>query len=199
MALEALTIGSSNATQDPKIKTNFETLSGLLNSENKIPNTSLAANKFTWYTPKVIATEETRENVAFGTLATADEVKSVVLPENGLLALAFKAIWKSSVKEAGRAAIFIGANQLKTDGTANEVKAETTFQPILSGTSGLLTQGGSTSKNTTGEVFGIAGGTGGVCWIYAAAGTYNISLQFKATSGNVTAKERALYVAVLGA
>lgn len=39
--LESLTIGSSNATQDPKIKTNFETLSGLLGGSNKIADTGM--------------------------------------------------------------------------------------------------------------------------------------------------------------
>jgi hypothetical protein len=33
---------------------------------------------------------------------------------------------------------------------------------------------------------------------FAAAGTYNISVQYKATSGSITAKERKLWVAVLG-
>ena len=41
MALEALTIGASNASVDPKIKTNFETLSGLLGGSNKVADTGM--------------------------------------------------------------------------------------------------------------------------------------------------------------
>jgi hypothetical protein len=34
--------------------------------------------------------------------------------------------------------------------------------------------------------------------LYATAGTYNTTVQFKATSGSITAKERKLWCYVLG-
>src|SRR5690349_10367695 len=83
-----------------------------------------AATGFTWHTPKVIATEESRESTSFGTLTTADEIKSVVLPENGLLVVGYSAIVKSSVSAAGRAAIFVGSNQLKTGTGSGPPSAE---------------------------------------------------------------------------
>jgi surface-anchored protein len=39
--------------------------------------------------------------------------------------------------------------------------------------------------------------TGGVCWIFAAAGTYKITVQFKASSGNVKVKERNLWAWII--
>jgi hypothetical protein len=37
-------------------------------------------------------------------------------------------------------------------------------------------------------------GPGGVCYVFAAAGTYDVSVQFKASSGSITAKSRKLWV-----
>lgn len=45
-----------------------------------------------------------------------------------------------------------------------------------------------------GATFAIAGGP---CYIFAAAGTYAVSVQFKASSGTVTASNRRLWVRVL--
>jgi hypothetical protein len=61
----------------------------------------------------IIATEESRTNAAFGTLPTADQVQNLVLPSGGLFRITFQGMWKESVAGAARAAIFIGANQLK--------------------------------------------------------------------------------------
>lgn len=41
-------------------------------------------------------------------------------------------------------------------------------------------------------------GVGGPCVIFAAAGTYDVSVQFKASSGSVTAKNRKLWVWTAG-
>lgn len=222
MALQALTIGSPNTSQDPKIKENFETLSGLLGGSNKITGTGIeaaaeigagqlaaSAKPFDWYTPKIIATEQTRENTSFGTLTTADEIASVVLPENGVMLVSYDATVKSSVSGAGRVALFLGANQLKSDqaGTAPAVQeAEvggTNFRHLVSGQLGLSVASTATwgGNVTTGQIMGLGGVTpfsGGLMAIFAAAGTYAVSAQYKATSGSVTAKERKLWVAVLG-
>jgi hypothetical protein len=45
-----------------------------------------------------------------------------------------------------------------------------------------------------GQVFTQPIGGGGVCEIFAAAGTYDVSVQFKSTSGSITAKNRKLWV-----
>jgi len=159
----------------------------------------------TWYAPKIIATEESRTNTAFGTLATADEITNVVLPTNGLMAIGYVALVKESVSTAGRAAIFLGANQLKKVGGTTPVVQEAelfgtgTFQTLATQADGL-DRGEGTSFVTTGQVLAHNRGTGlgGLCYVFAASGTYNVSIQYKATSGSVTAKERKLWVGVLG-
>jgi hypothetical protein len=210
-------IGEPNSTGDPKIIALVKQWNEKINSENKLIGTNIekegigneqlssAAKPFDWYTPKIIPSEQERTNTAFGTLTTADEITGVVLPENGLIVVGYQALWKSSVSAAGKAAIFIGANQLKTAASGapavNEISTLETKNSLLTSIPNGLTRGTveSTSFVTTGQA--IATGSepvGGVCFIYAAAGTYNISVQFKASSGTVTAKERKLWVAVLG-
>ena len=60
-----------------------------------------------------IAAEESRTNAAYGLLATPDRVQNVVVPAGALVCVAYSALWKDSVNLAGRAAIFIGGQQLQ--------------------------------------------------------------------------------------
>lgn len=178
MSLALPEIGKTNATEDPR---------------------TLAILQALQLQSKVIATEESRTNTAFGTLATPDEITEVVVPTNGLLLINYSALVKSSVAAAGRVAIFIGANQLKKVGAGVPVLQEgltvgTNFVSIETTTVGLSSSEG-TSYVTTGE----AGLSAGFCVVRRlAAGTYAISIQYKATSGSITAKERSLQAAVLG-
>ena len=148
------------------------------------------------------------ENGAGG---TADEVKEVVLAENGLLLVSAIATIKSSVSEKGRIALFLGSNQLKRDtGEASPIvnegkSAGTAFRPFALGLSGFtdsLTSTAFSGHATTGQLLStpitssVAGG--GLAIIFAAAGTYNISIKYKSSEGSVTAKERKLWVATLG-
>lgn len=177
----------------------------------------------------IIATTESRTNTAYGLMTTPDRVQNVVLPTDGLIAVAFQGLFKSSVARAGRAAIFIDANQLVVgtgQGAPREQAAVTpasgteythlVSHPLgLAGTDaasavvGDATTGqavGLHSENNVGsgqEIGGlIAASTpvqvGGVCRIFAAAGTYDVSVQFKASSGSVTAKSRKLWVWTMG-
>jgi hypothetical protein len=176
----------------------------------------------------IIPTEQSRENVAYGTLATPDEV-IVLLPENGLIAVAYQASWVESVSEAARAAIFVGANQLKIAtpkgpatqaaaiGTGGRLEARplSTFYAGLVGTLDAAT--GASSDVTTGQVVAVdtegasgvreiggvifqswgPGPVGGPCYIFAEAGAYKIRVQFKASSGKVTVKNRKLWAWVV--
>lgn len=178
----------------------------------------------------IIATSESRTNVAYGTLTTPDQV-SVVLPTNGLIEVWFQAQWQESVQGAGRAAIFIGANQFQVAinqqsvGDAGPAPQAAYFgapaspnqlQPLYSFPLGLASvqNGGSIAgaDATTGQGIGGFGATtaltegthvrtintsntalGGPCYIdNLAAGTYTISVQFRSTSGSVTASNRRL-------
>jgi hypothetical protein len=171
---------------------------------------SAEAKPFTWYAPKNIATEESRENIAFGVLATSDEIANVVMPENGLILVGYAATWKSSVSGAGNAAIFLGANQIKAPfgvkGVPRVAAANTqgtAFSFLGSSLQGLVSAGEEfgTSQVTTGQLIGFEQELkwlGGFAVIFAEKGTYNVSIRFAAGSGKVTAKERKLWVATLG-
>ncbi len=178
-----------------------------------------------------IAAAQSITSTTYTTLATPDQVPNIVLPTNGLIRVGYQATWQESVSGAARAAIFVGANQFKIQGTAAgapETQAATTNgsaaagnnMPLYSAPYGLLSVAPSNSTNygadvTTGQGIGfisnngvaievngtvvsIATGaywaTGGACEIFAAAGTYTISVQFKSSSGSVTASNRKLWV-----
>lgn len=187
--------------------------------ENVATAFSAASNMLVPSAKSIIVTEQSRENSAYGTMPTPDEV-TVVLPENGLIAVAYQATWKESVEGAGRAAIFLGPNQIVfSDGALliqQQAFVETgtvnSFRSLSSHSMGLKgprTGSGYPGDATTGQVVGAissnVGGTaetqgysgGGPCYIFAAAGTYKVSVQFNATSGKVTAKNRKLWVWVV--
>lgn len=174
----------------------------------------LAANAkpVTWYTPKIIATEESRTNTAYGVLATADEIKEVVLPENGQMIVTYQALWKGSANFEGsgdiaEAAIFLNANQLKEQAATapigdvakihdEGIGTDTTnkFQSLSTGPTGLTSSFSATAYGA----FVTTGMLATSIKIFAAPSTYTISVQFKASSGTVTVKERKLWVEVHG-
>lgn len=149
----------------------------------------------------VIATEQTRESATFGTLPTADLIKEVKVGAKGLLRVGYSARFKSSVSAAGKASIFLGANQFRIYTTEPKTQQAstvgTTFRQ-LSTCSGLglatSTSGEATGADvTTGQLIS-SGLEGGMAELWLAEGTYEVSIEFKATSGSVTAKERRLWV-----
>jgi hypothetical protein len=153
-----------------------------------------------------IATSEVRTNTAYGLLPTPDQVTELVLPANGLIAVWYQATWQQSGVGTAQAAIFLGTNQLKvwvgTGGTVPTVQnaggsASSNINTPLFTYAGGLTAGGNSSNYTgdvtTGQIVG-SNTNGGPCYIFAAAGTYHVSVQFAATSGSVTASNRKLWV-----
>lgn len=180
-------------------------LNEALDSSNKTPSESLSkGNLGRFYAPVTIETESERESATFGKMTLADEIKSVVLPTRGLIAIGYMAKWKSSVAGAGRAAVFLEANQLKNPQTASAVEVENTgteYNTLSSSvnTAALASAAGAAAFTTTGNPISASSGSGGgLAYIFASAGTYNISIQFRATSGKVFAKERTLWVGVIG-
>lgn len=182
----------------------------------------------------IIAAAESRTNVAYGLLGTPDVASGIVLPTDGLIAVAYSAMWQESVANAARAAIFIGSNQIRVPfgdgavGSSLSLQAARTgegtaaaYRALATGPIGLASMDQSqvtADPVTTGQVIGVAprpiaqpahyeietqGGTldissdaplAGPVYLFAAAGTYDVSVQFKATSGSVTAKNRKLWV-----
>jgi hypothetical protein len=167
-----------------------------------------------------ISTSQSTSSASFTTLATPDQVTNVVLPTNGLIQVWYQATWQNSVANSGQAVIFVGSNAVSV---APSVAAGAGFypaggpaqtaqnHPLVTIPTGLA--GGTVSDNvayggdvTTGQTVGVTKATepqttnvvyglGGPCSIFAAAGTYTISVQFRAFSGgSVTASNRKLWV-----
>jgi hypothetical protein len=164
----------------------------------------------------IVDTAETISSVGYSLLTTPDRVSNIVLPEDGFLVVLFSAVWWESVNDAARASIFIGANQLKVnkqgtgqviqeagiEGNPNIETALTSYPGGLRGSLGSNASGDFTPEITTGQAIAIVQSDeaqnteamGGPCYIFAAAGTYNISVQYKVSSGNVTVRDRKLWV-----
>jgi hypothetical protein len=119
----------------------------------------------------IIATTESRTNTAYGTLTTPDSV-SVTINTGDLVVVQFQALWQESVARAARAAIFVGANQLKATsvqfGSPTVIAAHTAasattavYVPLFSDPRGLLSAQSEgapsvTDDVTTGQVAGMA-------------------------------------------
>lgn len=158
-----------------------------------------------------IATSEstTATSYAFNNLATPDRITQVVVPADALLVVGYQAIWQNTVASNGRAAIFIGSNQLKQAlGTGAPSIQEATGPAetnddglVASEVIGLAGAGGvgAATEVTTGQVVGrlSAVGQGGLVNIFVAAGTYDVGVQFKNNAaGTLTVKSRHLWCEV---
>lgn len=191
-----------------------EVINGGLDNENIAPGANIARSKLeasaqgvsgTWYSPKVVATEESTASATFTTLTTADEIPGVVLPANGQIRVGWSGLVKTSGIGTGRIALFLGS------GAVSNYLGTTEYTLGLGGTQfGLIV--------TTPVVPPEGGGSGGVFMrgvetngplattgvsipainIFAAAGTYSVAVKFRATAGTITAKERKLWVEVHG-
>lgn len=172
---------------------------------------NLAADAAAKVTGKVsnVATSQSVTSTSYTTLGTPDRVSNVVVGTNSLLEIWYQAMWQSSVTAAAKAAIFIGSNQLQaivnSTSTAPAVQEATigstinVNQVLATYPAGLL-PGAQTSNYTgdvtTGQVVGAYGVNSGWCSVFVAAGTYTVSVQFKSSSGSVTASNRKLWVRV---
>lgn len=145
-------------------------------------------------------------------LGTPDKVTGVDLPTDGLIVVAYQAIWQNSVASTGRAGIFLGATQVKIGQAGGVPLAQnasgpsTTSQDETLGSTplGLVGNnggGGGSSEVSTGQIVANNGGAGqgGPAYIFASAGTYDVSVLFWcAGGGTVTAKARHLWVWTVG-
>lgn len=222
-------IGKPDATEDVKIVNALTAIESWANGNIDGTNISAAfvaaLEAINGIAKLSIPAEQSRENAAYGTLATPDEIE-IVVPTDGLIAVGYQAAWEGSLGSNGEAAIFLGADQLVVahDGItavqgartsnlgANELASLCTCELGLA----ALEAEKYTGDVTTGQVLGVTGksgetvactiaenlfllgdeGTsaGGVCYIFAAAGTYKLSVQFKTLGGGkVTVKNRKLW------
>jgi hypothetical protein len=170
----------------------------------------------------IVPGSSTRTNAAYGLMGTPDQVQSVVLPTDGLIFVAYQALWYETVNTAAKAAIFLNSNQIQMQinlglgpgvgqseasigaGSANRVRPIASSSVGLSSLNALTSISGSSSSDiTTGQIIGggllppavsVFSTSGGPCAIFAAAGTYTVSVQFKASSGDVVVSGRKLWV-----
>lgn len=63
---------------------------------------------------KIIPEGQSVSNTSFTLMSTPDEIPAIFVPKDGILIVHYSAFWFSSVENAGRAAIFITSNQLKS-------------------------------------------------------------------------------------
>lgn len=194
------------------LKTVVSALNAILTSENKvdqtvfseIANTQLKDSKIKLYTPTVIKTEETRENTSFGYLTTEDKVSSVAMNASTIALVFYEAVWKSSVSAEGEARLVVNdTNTLALDSSANsitEATEGTSFRNLLTEPTNGLKTGGVEGSELTNYFMTSGTGAGGGPVIYYAGTkvTYSFGVQFKATSGSVTAKRRKLVVVTIG-
>ena len=175
----------------------------------------------------IVATEQERTSAIFGVMTTPDEVE-VTLPENGLIGISYQATWRATKSRSGQAAVFLGANQLKVAALGKPETVEAVFggegnhwTTLASSPVGLVSGGNEGAVDysgdvTTGQLVGVfplisyaVGGvpyptitglaaTGGPCYVFAAAGTYKITVQYKAEAGSIKVKNRKLWAWIVG-
>lgn len=150
-----------------------------------------------------VAGQEITSSTSFTFLSTPDRIQNVVLPTDGLIYISYRALWWLGGSATGTAAIFIGANQLKVpvaEGAPLAIAATVTTGhpgPLYTSPANGLDSAGSAATDssfvTTGQM------VGGIV-VEAAAGTYDIGVKFKSSSGAVSlaVKERKLWVKAEG-
>lgn len=154
----------------------------------------------------ITAVEQSRTNSSYGYFGTPDRV-NVKVPTDGLIVVAFQALWIEEIEGAARAAIFVNDEQVAsrgvTDATAQETSLGQADQYSLLNSSplGLVSEPAASDLTTdvdTGSlIVGSDGlGIGGVCHIMrrTGGGDFDVGVKFKASSGTVWAKDRWLAV-----
>lgn len=168
----------------------------------------------------IIDTEETTTSAGLTLLSTPDRVQNVVLPADGLLMIAFSALWKvDTTGNSAGAGIFLGANQLKNgnqDGAtfadfgnyASGVPARwrrlvSTVNRGLWSNAEDLSAADAGDDVTTGQILNVSGLNavpdtvfdGGAITVFAAAGTYDVSVKWQVAGGvTLRAKHRKMWV-----
>lgn len=188
--------------------------SGLLQQAGLTGNSIVRRGKFSQ------AAAETRTNTVFGTLGTPDQVTNLVLPTDGLIFVLYHALWQESVVNTARAGIHLNGTLVNTSymnaasggqlASINATSGTAKYQPLLTSAGGLVSipvqSAMAVTGNATESLPQIVGGSdpavanysinpyGGVTAIAAAAGTYTVDIRFRSSSGDVTVKNRHLWV-----
>jgi len=160
-------------------------------------NLAAAAKPLLWYTPTIIATEESRTSASYGLLATPDEVSEVVVPEGALVLVSYIALARQETAGNVNANIFFGSTAVTGPEALEEEgggHASTNFRAVFTDGPLGLRFGGQTVNNVPSTGFLM-----GVSEFYVAPGTYSVSIRWKTSAGKALVKQRRLYVGVKGA
>lgn len=160
-----------------------------------------------------IAAAEATSSGTYSLLTTPDKITSVTLPTAGFIAVWYFAEWKNATISDGRAAIFLNDTQVTIADTASAGptgqavsgnSTADTYRPLVAQIGGLASSASATAytgNSTTGQIYAAnnTASNGGPTYIFAAAGTYDVSVRFRSAAGNaaVTVKNRTLRVQVL--
>lgn len=149
--------------------------------------------------------------VAYASAPTPDLVEDIVLEANGIIRIGFVALTKSTAGHM--AAIFLNGTQLSIGDTAGAPALQEVTQSngsnfrLMSTATGIglvvnNDDGVAQSLVTTGQIVGLTRASapdpvGGFLEVFAAAGTYNVSVKYKrqdASNNTLTLKSRKLWV-----
>jgi hypothetical protein len=150
------------------------------------------------YTPSIVTASQSRASTTYGVLSTADEISGIVIPgPTSILEVMFSLRYSSTVTNAGAVSLFLGTEQIRAPENAGFVEALSAGSGV---TQRLFSNPGSPSGLTAGAGSGaeaknaVVGG-----WLpvsHIEAGTYAVSLRFRASSGSISADNRVLYARV---
>lgn len=166
---------------------------------------------------------ESTQSTSYVTLTTPDQIDNVVLPTDGYIEIAFHALVKRGATSTTlQAAIFLDSTQVQVASINASTGAHSLAGQAagrLAGTSGLtfwtplyttgaglniytnaVAESSDASVATTGQVMGHQSDLkGGRVLLFAAAGTYDVSVRFSSSNASVpvSAKERRLHVRAL--
>lgn len=166
----------------------------------------------------IVDQAEVTSSLTYTPLTTPDLV-TVTLPTNGIIQVVFFARWASTLGNNERISVFLnGVQALKGSGTGAPSApvdnaggltpnvTDGTFNYVWAGTHafwGLGANGNDVNYATGGQLFGggppMTGATGPELTLFAAAGTYDVSIQYRNINpGTLTVKSRKLWVWTMG-
>ncbi|WP_028058384.1 hypothetical protein [Candidatus Solirubrobacter pratensis] len=209
-----------------KLATDAVTTTKLLNGAVTVPKLDSAFATYLGITQgttvrrgkSMISAEEsvTTGGIGFQLMPTPDRVTSVSLPTDGLISVAFQAMWKAVTPANAMAALFLNSTQVQVvldtatnpaSAAANMPTGANLYRALATSGFGLHSSANSsgayTGDATTGQIIGVSPANGtlagsGVCHIFAAAGTYDVSVRYATGPDPVTAKNRKLWVWTTG-
>lgn len=199
------TIGLPDSTQDPLIVNAFAAIAAWANGNIDVTNLSQAAatqlggNTALQNAKGVFARSATdgTSSTSFVALGTPDQA-TVTLPTNGLISLAYQAVWNVSANHTATAAIFLNGVQLQLAAGGGPTAAQAAIMsasvaggqdtPLGSTPLGLqgIPSSGATYPGdaTTGQLIGVQSSAVGWCGpIKASAGNYTVQVRFMVDNG----------------